>query len=121
MGRSLLIVAENAEQLEMLARRFTRAGYQVVGLQHPRQALQAASFQQFQVALLDADLPEMDGIELMRRLQRSHRALQVVILFGDDRSEQHTGADGAIACLNMPCEMAVLKATIEDAFARAVH
>ena len=65
---AMLIVEDDPDQLEFLTRGFLRSGYQVVGVSHPRQALEAASFRQFQIALLDSSLPEMDGIELMHRV-----------------------------------------------------
>ena len=54
MSCSLLIVEDDLGQLEMVSAKFVRAGYSVVSVHHPRQALEAASFRQFQVALLEA-------------------------------------------------------------------
>ena len=71
MCDSLLIVDDDPDQLDILSRIFPRSDYYVVAVNHPRRALEAASSQQFQVALLDLSLPDMDGIELMQRLQRT--------------------------------------------------
>lgn len=120
MNRSLLIVEDDRDQLDAATRWFIEAGCQVLGVAHPRQALQAASFRQFQVALLDASLPEMDGLELMQRLKRIQDAVQVVILSGYQYPEQRAKADGAFACLVKPCRMALLEATVENAFERVV-
>ena len=120
MNRSLLIVEDDLDQLEILARSFIRAGYRVISVHHPRQALEAASFQQFQVALLDDSLPEMDANELMQRLKRTQDAVQVVILSGCEDPDRRAKVGGAFACLGKPCTMALLEATVEDAFERAV-
>ena len=80
MNRSLLIVEDDPEQLDALVRWFILAGYEVTGAHHPSQALEAASLRQFQVALLDANLPEMDGLQLMQRLNLHQDGIQAVIL-----------------------------------------
>lgn len=95
MNCSLLIVEDDLGQLELLDAKFVRAGYQVVSVDHPRQALLAASFQQFQVALLDASLPEMDGLELMHRLKRTQDSVQIVILSGYEYPIWRAKAEGA--------------------------
>ena len=115
MKGSILIVEDNLDQLNLLKLYFIQAGYQVTGVHHPRQALEAASFQQFQVALLDLSLPEMDGIELMQRLQRSQDEMQFIILSGYQYPYSQANADGAFACLVKPYNLKVLEATVEKA------
>ena len=121
MKRSLLIVDDDADQLMTLSRWFTRRGYRVVTANHPRQALGAAAADRFQVAIVDASLPEIDGIELMKRLKHAQRDLQVVILSGYDFAEYDSPerlakADCAFTCLIKPCDLAALEATVKDAF-----
>ena len=123
---SLLIVDDDADQLLMLSHLFRRCGYHVVTANHPRDALVAISSGQFQVAILDASLPDIDGIELMKRLKRSQCGLQVIILSGYDFAEydspEHLArADCAFACLVKPCPLALLEATITDAFDHAAQ
>jgi len=116
---SLLIVEEDHDLLERLTQRFIRAGYHVVSAWHPRQALAAASVRTFQVALLDASLPEMDGFDLMQRLKRLQEALQVVILSGYEYPERRVTKEGAFACLSAQDRLDLLQATVEEAFERA--
>jgi DNA-binding NtrC family response regulator len=120
MCDSLLIVDDDPDQLDILSRNFPRNDYQVVAVSHPRRALEVASRQQFQVALLDLSLPEIDGIELMQRLQRTQESLQVIILSGYDYPSSNAKADGAFAVLTKPCSLALLKATVTRALGRQV-
>ena len=113
---SLLIVEDDLGQLELLSAKFVRTGYRVVSVQHPRQGLEAAIFQQFQVALLDGSLPEMDGLELMRRLKRTQDGVQVIFLSGCEYPIWRAKAEGAFTWLVKPCKMALLEATIQHAF-----
>jgi DNA-binding NtrC family response regulator len=115
MSCSLLIVEDDLGQLAMLNAKFVRAGYQVVSVNHPRQALQAASFRQFQVALLDASLPDMDGLELMHRLKRIQDGVQVVILSGYEYSICRAKAEGAFNWLVKPCTLSLVEATVRHA------
>lgn len=119
MNRSLLIVEDDPDQLDLLTHRFIRAGYHVVSVPHPRQALEAASSRQFQVAILDLSLPEMDGIELMHRLQRFQEDVHVVILSGYEYPDSRAKQAGAFACLQKPCALASLESRVEDAWERA--
>jgi DNA-binding response OmpR family regulator len=119
MHRSLLIVEDDLNQLATLKCWFVRAGYQVTGVTHPRQALEAASFRPFQVAIINHTLPEIDGIELMRRLQRLLGDIQIVIQSYHPQAVSDAKAAGAFACLVKPCRMALLEATVEDAYERS--
>ena len=95
MNNSILIVEDDPEQLDVLTRRFIQTGCRVVAVHHPRQALAAASFRPFRVALLDARLPEIDGLDLMQRLKRIQHDIQVIILADHDYSMQRARSEGA--------------------------
>ena len=120
MNRSLLIVEDDPAQLDALTHSFIRAGYRVVSVHHPRQALQAASFRQFQVALLDASLPEMDGFELMQRLKKMQHDIRVIIVSGFDFPIWRAKSEGALICLTKPYKMPLLEAIVVEAFEPAV-
>ena len=120
MRHPLLIVDDDVDQLMVVTRWFIQRGYHPVSVTHPRQALEAASFQQFSVALIDASLPEMDGLELMHRLKRIQDGVQVVILSGYEYPDERARGKGAFAWLVKPCELEILEAIIEQAFERPV-
>jgi DNA-binding NtrC family response regulator len=120
MKRTLLVVEDDAVQREIIVQWFTRAGYRVIGVGHPRQALQAASFRQFHVAIIDISLPEMDGIELMRRLKTTQAAAQFVITCAYEYPRRHAEDIGAFACLLKPCKMSHLEMIVDEAFENAV-
>jgi len=120
MNRSLLIVEDDPDQLDLTTRWFLQAGFQVLSVCQPRQALEAAGFRQFQVALLDASLPEMDGLELMHRLKRTQDGVQVVILSGCEYPVWRAKAEGAFAWLLKPCSRALIEGTVQHAFDCAI-
>jgi DNA-binding response OmpR family regulator len=121
MNNSILIVEDDPEQLDVLTRRFIQAGHRVVAVHHPRQALEAASCRLFQVALLDASLPEIDGLDLMQRLKRIQHDIQVIILAGGDYCERRAKSEGALYCVSKPCQLRLLDSLVANAFRRAVN
>jgi two-component system response regulator (stage 0 sporulation protein F) len=121
MNNSILIVEDAPEQLDELTGWFIQAGYRVVAVHHPRQALEAASFRPFQVALLDARLPEIDGLDLMQRLKRMQHDMQVIILGGGNYFMQRARSNGALYCVSKPCPLPLLESLVANAFQRAVN
>ena len=109
---SLLIVEDDADQLKSLSRLFGRVGFQVTTADHPRQAMKTVCTRQLDAVLLDMSLPEIDGIELMKRLQRMREGLPVVLLSGYQYPESQAKQLGAFACLVKVCPFELIKKTI---------
>jgi len=65
MRPRLLVVDDEARQMEALCRTLTPEGYDVVGFSSAREALAALRAQSFDVLLTDLKMPGMDGIELL--------------------------------------------------------
>jgi DNA-binding NtrC family response regulator len=116
---SLLIVENHPSLLDLLTRNFIRQGYAVTSVGHPRQALEAATFKSFDVALLDGSLPERDGVWLMRELQVRLGHVQVIILSAraELEFESRCLAGGAFAYLRKPCGLTQIETTIAEAVA----
>lgn len=121
---SLLIVESDRKRLGDLTRRFAQQGYAVIGVHHPRMALAAANSREFGVAVVDVDLPEMDGEELMGKLLRRVNGLHVVLLThpnerqANERQESHGGhgdQTGKIIRVDKPCSLERLGEAVEDA------
>lgn len=116
---SLLIVESDRERLSDLTRRFAQQGYAVIPVHHPRMALAAASSRNFGVAVVDAELPEMDGAELMRKLLLRVNGLQGVLLTPTDQQDDvHADADdvsGHFVRIDRGCSVDHLREVVEDA------
>jgi two-component system, cell cycle response regulator DivK len=65
----ILLVEDNAINAEMLRRRLTRRGFNVLTAVDGRQALALAQVEQPALILMDLSLPEIDGWEVTRRLK----------------------------------------------------
>lgn len=81
MSADPLVLAVDDEPgiLRLIKLELTTQGFRVVTAGGGEEALQAATEQQPDIALLDIVMPEMDGLELMRRL-RERGPLPVILL-----------------------------------------
>ncbi|MBI3931922.1 MAG: GAF domain-containing protein [Acidobacteria bacterium] len=99
-GRRLLIVDDSATNRKIVAVMTGRWGMVPVETGSPLEALAwVRAGEAFDVALLDAQMPEMDGATLAKEMRRARSALPVVILTSLGRSE--AGGDVA-AVLSKP-------------------
>ncbi len=78
----VLLVEDNDENRELLAHMLRSRGAGVVGVSSGREALEAASREPFSFVLLDLQMPEMDGYQVLRRLRAlpAGEALPIVAL-----------------------------------------
>ena len=122
MARSVLIVEDDREMLDILASRFQRLGFDVTTACGTQQALAAAEQNEFDVALLDRRLSDQSGLQLMLELKSRMTELRAIILSGyaDVEFEEEALDLGAFAYLRKPCRLAEIETTIERALASPV-
>lgn len=68
-GSRLLILDSELSRRDALTGRFAKLGFHVTPVCHPRQALEAASFRHFDLALLSADWPGIETSALINKLR----------------------------------------------------
>ncbi|TMA40061.1 MAG: response regulator, partial [Deltaproteobacteria bacterium] len=76
----LLVVDDDAVTCRLLAEVLSRDGATVVWETDPRRALARAAEQPIDLAVLDVRMPELDGLELLRRLRERWPQVPVVIM-----------------------------------------
>src|SRR5947209_9956507 len=87
---SLLIVDDNSMNRIMLSRYTTRLGYQSTLVENGRQALEKLQNQSFDLVLLDVQMPEMDGYQVLEQM-KAHprlREIPVIMIFAIDELER---------------------------------
>lgn len=84
-GSRVLIVDDEPLNLKLLERRLAQMGYQAVSATHGRQALALLERGPFDAVLLDVQMPEMNGFEVLRaiRANSSWRGMPVLMLSAD--------------------------------------
>lgn len=116
--RTALVVDDNAINLKVAEALCEKAGFIVQTATSGREAVAAVERQRFSIVLLDVHMPEMDGLEVARRI-RSLGSTPIVGLTGSAMPEELSEClrAGMNAVLTKPVTFVVLKRTLEQ-FAR---
>lgn len=110
----ILIAEDDAALAEALQFSLTQAGYAVDWVADGAAADKALKRDIFAMLILDLGLPEVDGIEVLRRVRRRHPALPVLILSARENPEEKVlGLDlGADDYLVKPFSLSELQARV---------
>jgi len=118
-GRVRILVAEDEENLAQILCAFLRGrGHHVVCVGDGRAALQAIRDEAFDVALVDINMPEMDGLETLRHLRTEADPPQVIIITGNGTVETAITAMklGAYDYMAKPYRMAEIDVLVRRAW-----
>lgn len=117
----ILVVEDDVLLGNAIARALERSGYTVVVSREANDALQRMRTLQEGVALIDLGLPDMDGMELLRRARAEGLTFPVIIMTArDDIRSKVLGLDaGADDYLSKPFHLDELSARVRSAARRA--
>jgi len=77
---SLLIVDDNSVNRIMLSRYTTRLGYQSTLVENGRQALEKLQNESFDLVLLDVQMPEIDGYQVLEQMKAHPRLREIPVI-----------------------------------------
>jgi DNA-binding NtrC family response regulator len=102
--QSLLLVDDEVGYLNVLAKRLTHRGFKVTTASSGAEAIRALRKWEFDLAVVDLKMEDMDGIEVLKVLKKMDPALQVIILtgHGSERAARDGIAHGAFDYLIKP-------------------
>ena len=119
---TLLIVDDIEDNRTILRRRFEKLGYLTIEADSGARALEIVAAQDVDLILLDIRMPEMDGLEVLRRLRLTHppEALPVIMVTAMAATEDVvTALDlGANDYVTKPVDLAIAKARVAVQVAR---
>lgn len=69
MSHTILVVDDNEVNLKLAREILITRGYEVVGARRGEQAIEMARLHRPDLVLLDMQLPDIDGLEVLRRLR----------------------------------------------------
>ena len=90
----ILVVDDDVDVAKTIELNLTQGGYQAVIANNGHEALQSAQVERPDLVLLDIAMPEMDGIEVCRRLRASPATASIPILFLTVSKDIKTKIDG---------------------------
>jgi DNA-binding NtrC family response regulator len=113
----LLIVDDDDEFRGMLFERLNRSRPNVVAAANAQEALRAAEHRQFDVAVLDINMPGLSGLELLEKLKAAQPQCEILMLTGEGTIDTAIQAlrSGAFHYLQKPCSFADLEVQIDKA------
>lgn len=76
----LLVVDDIELNRQLISRQLSRLGYEVILAKSGLEALEKVEAGNIDLVLLDIRMPEMDGIEVLRRLRKTHSALNLPVI-----------------------------------------
>ncbi len=114
---TVLIVDDEPELLETISERLENHGFSVDTAGNGLQALEVLEKQTFDAIVLDMMMPEMDGIETLKRIRAKHPEMQVILLTGHATVQKGVEAVklGAMDFLEKPAEIEALSEKIKEA------
>src|SRR5205085_5285266 len=77
---SLLVVDDNSMNRIMLSRYITKLGYQATLAENGRQALDKLQGEPFDLMLLDVEMPEMDGYQVLEQMKTTPRLRDIPVI-----------------------------------------
>lgn len=96
----IVLVEDNEDNRDMLSRRLTRKGYEVLIAVNGQEAVELVEKERPELVLMDISLPVMDGFEATRRLKASENTKKIPVIAltahamsGDREKAMEAGCD----------------------------
>lgn len=114
----VLLIDDEVGYVNVLSNRLSKRGFEVGKANSGSEALQRLRQQDYDVAVLDLKMEDMDGIEILKILKKMVPELVVIMLTGHGSAEAaHEGIkEGAYDYLTKPCELEDLVEKIREAY-----
>ena len=116
MAQRILVVEDEKQISKILKLELEYEGYEVIVAYDGKSGLQAALDEKVDLILLDVMLPEMNGIEVLRRIRKENNLLPVILLTARNMTiDKVAGLDqGANDYITKPFEIEELLARIRS-------
>ncbi len=114
----LLLVDDEKGFADVIAKRMSKRDIDVTKAYSGTEALQAIRKADFDVAVLDLKMEDMDGIEILKIFKKMDPDLAVIMLTGHGSEEAAKNGIkfGAFDYLTKPCDLEELLAKIREAY-----
>lgn len=91
----ILLVDDEVKFLKAVADRLTIKGFDVTTADNGDDAIDAANKGGFDVAVVDRQMPGMDGTQVLKILKQNHKFIEIIMLTG------HATVDSAVECTRL--------------------
>ena len=94
---SLLVVDDHSMNRIMLSRYLAKLGYQATLVENGRQALERLQSEPYDLVLLDVEMPEMDGYQVLEQLKADPRLRDIPVIMISAMEE----LEGVVRCIEL--------------------
>ncbi|MFH0822677.1 MAG: response regulator [Pseudomonadota bacterium] len=114
----LLLVDDEVAYVKALTKRLSRRNFEVSSAYSGTQGVQAVRKDEFDVAVLDLKMEDMDGIEVLKMFKKMAPHMAVIMLtgHGSEQAAREGMEFGAFDYLIKPCELDELVDKIRNAW-----
>jgi DNA-binding NtrC family response regulator len=114
---NLLLVDDEVGFVNVISKRMSRRNINVTKALSGTEAIQTLRKQDFDVAILDLKMEDMDGIEVLKVFKKMVPQMAVIMLtgHGSEQAAREGMAFGAFDYLTKPCELDDLIQKVHDA------
>jgi len=91
----LLMVDDEIKFLESISKRLVLKNFDVITASNGEEAIASAEKDLFDVAVVDFQMPGMDGAQVLKALKDKHKYLEIIMLTG------HATVDSAVECTKL--------------------
>ncbi len=111
------MVDDEAESARAIERALSRVGYRLLVATTGAEAFRVLAEERVALVLVDLRLPDMDGMEVLRRALESDERVEVIVMTAHGSIEQavHAMQEGAADYLTKPIDLADLRARVDRA------
>lgn len=88
MNKKILVVDDEPNIIELIRMNLSKSGFEIIPAYTGQEALDKTAAQDFDIALLDIMLPDIDGIEVLRRLRTNVKTSDLPVIMLTARSEE---------------------------------
>lgn len=121
MGVKLLIVDDETGITKSLYRYFKLLDYDVTTSNNPVEAMEMITKENYMVVISDIMMPEMSGIDLLKKIKKYNGMIQVVMMTGVMTIDNVLAclSSGANECFLKPLEdLEVIKKAVDESIAK---
>lgn len=118
LPQKILLVDDEKEFVHTLSERLQTRNLESAIVYDGEEALDFVEGDEPEVMVLDLKMPGIDGIEVLRRVKKSHPKVEVIILTGHGSEKEEKLAEelGAFAYLHKPVDIDKLSETMKKAY-----
>jgi len=120
VSTQILVVDDDRSSVDAITEVLKREGHQLFVADGGRAAIQILERKRIDLVITDLQMPDMDGMSLLKHISNQHTHTQVIILtgFGTIDSAVEAMSAGAFNYLQKPIDLNVLRSTTAGALER---